>query len=83
MQNLIVLFKSPKTEQLLPFSIYTSPKEQSLLNVPVVKPLLIAVLGGNKQLGKDDEEVKMVGNYNNFQVKVLNQKALKLMHQLT
>lgn len=55
MQNLIDLIKASQTEQLLPFSIYTSTKEQYLLNVPVVKPLLIAVLGGNKQLGKNDE----------------------------
>tara|TARA_R110001583_G_scaffold150342_1_gene302375 strand:+ start:215 stop:1117 length:903 start_codon:yes stop_codon:yes gene_type:complete len=39
----------------LPFSVYTSIKEQKLLNVPIVKPLLIVVLNGNKQLGKKHE----------------------------
>lgn len=34
-----------------PYSIYSSTKEQNLLNVPVVKPLLIAVLCGDKELG--------------------------------
>lgn len=34
-----------------PFSIYTSLKEQKLLNVPIAKPLLIVVLSGNKELG--------------------------------
>ena len=39
----------------LPFSVYSSIKEQKLLNVPVVKPLLIAVLDGDKVLGEDGE----------------------------
>jgi len=38
-----------KREQ--PFSVYTSIKEQKLLNVPVAKPLLIVVLSGYKELG--------------------------------
>ncbi len=38
-----------------PFSIYTSIKEQKLLNVPIAKPLLIVVLNGNKELGVDEE----------------------------
>ena len=36
---------------VLPFSVYTSIKEQKLLNVPIAKPLLIVVLSGDKQLG--------------------------------
>jgi AraC-like DNA-binding protein len=36
-----------------PFSVYTSIKEQKLLNVPIAKPLLIVVLNGNKELGVD------------------------------
>ena len=31
----------------LPFSVYTSKREQNLLNVPIAKPLLIVVLSGN------------------------------------
>lgn len=38
-----------------PFSVYTSIKEQKLLNVPIAKPLLIVVLSGNKELGVDKE----------------------------
>jgi AraC-like DNA-binding protein len=35
----------------LPFAVYSSIKEQNLLNVPIVKPLLIIVLNGDKKLG--------------------------------
>ncbi|MEM7195875.1 MAG: AraC family transcriptional regulator [Pseudomonadota bacterium] len=35
----------------LPFSVYTSFKEQHIFNVPVIKPLLIFVLSGCKKLG--------------------------------
>jgi len=35
----------------LPFSVYSSIKEQHLLNVPIIKPLLILILSGSKQLG--------------------------------
>jgi len=38
-----------------PFSVYSSIKQQNLLNVPILKPLLIVVLSGNKELGKDNE----------------------------
>jgi len=39
----------------LPFSVYSSVHEQVLLNVPIVKPLLVAVVSGVKQLGKKNE----------------------------
>ncbi len=39
----------------LPFSIYSSVHEQQLLNVPIVKPLLVVVISGNKELGKHHE----------------------------
>jgi len=39
----------------LPFAVYSSIKEQKLLNVPIVKPLLAVVLSGSKELGKDNE----------------------------
>ena len=35
----------------LPFSIYSSVKEQHLVNVPISKPLLICVLEGYKEVG--------------------------------
>jgi AraC-like DNA-binding protein len=47
----------------LPFSIYSSVKEQKLLNVPVVKPLFIAVLDGDKKLGNQSEIVCRAGNF--------------------
>ena len=34
-----------------PFSIYTAVADQSILNVPIIKPLLICVLDGRKELG--------------------------------
>lgn len=39
----------------LPFTVYSSIKEQVVLNVPVVKPLLVVVLSGEKKLGKNNE----------------------------
>jgi len=47
----------------LAFSMYSSLQEQHLLNVPVVKPLLIAVLSGEKQLGKDFEYTCLAGDF--------------------
>lgn len=35
----------------LPFAVYSSIKEQFLLNIPIVKPVLIVVLRGEKHLG--------------------------------
>lgn len=40
----------------LPFSVYTSIKEQYIVNVPLVKPTLIFVLSGQKKLGRDGAE---------------------------
>ena len=47
----------------LPFSVYSSIKEQTLLNVPIVKPLLIVVLEGEKYLGKDSDIVCHAGDF--------------------
>ncbi len=47
----------------LAFSVYSSIQEQRLLNVPVVKPMLIAVLSGEKQLGKDCEYTCHAGDF--------------------
>lgn len=41
----------------LPFSIYTSVKEQRIVNVPISKPLLICVLEGYKEIGKKTESI--------------------------
>ena len=37
----------------LPFAVYSSVKEQQILNVPIIKPLLICVLDGRKRLDGD------------------------------
>jgi AraC-like DNA-binding protein len=47
----------------LPFSVYSSTKEQNLLNVPVIKPLLIAVLSGDKELGKNSDITCTAGQF--------------------
>ena len=64
MTSLLSTIKSTIDEKHdLPFSVYSSIKEQNLLNVPVVKPLLIVVLSGNKELGKDNELVCHTGDF--------------------
>jgi len=47
----------------LPFSVYTSIREQKLLNVPIVKPLLIVVLNGDKELGNHHELACGAGDF--------------------
>lgn len=39
----------------LPFSVYSSVHEQKLLDVPIANPLLIVVINGDKELGKNNE----------------------------
>ena len=46
-----------------PFTVYTSIKEQKLLNVPIAKPLLIVVLSGHKELGVDNELICQSGEF--------------------
>ncbi len=47
----------------LPFSIYRSASKQILLNVPVVKPLLVVVLSGYKELGDSKGVVCTTGEF--------------------
>lgn len=64
MISLLATIKSTLSESRdLPFSVYTSIKEQKLLNVPITKPILIAVLSGDKELGKDHEIVCHSGEF--------------------
>ncbi len=52
MESLINAIRNTKDDhRQLPFSVYSSVKEQHLFNVPVLKPLLIVVLRGDKKLG--------------------------------
>ncbi|MFT5705935.1 MAG: AraC-like DNA-binding protein [Oceanospirillaceae bacterium] len=56
MESLLSTIKNTLNEKReLPFSVYASIKEQKLLNVPIAKPLLIVVLNGDKELGKENE----------------------------
>lgn len=64
MVNLLNTIKSTINEKHeLPFAVYSSIKEQHLLNVPIVKPILIVVLSGDKELGKDNEFVCHSGEF--------------------
>lgn len=64
MQKLILSSKQVLQEkEQLPFSVYTSVKEQHILNVPIIKPLLICVLDGCKKLGKKNEIDCPAGNF--------------------
>jgi len=64
MQTLINTIKNSLSQGAsLPFSVYSSIKEQQLLNVPVVKPLFIAVLDGDKVLGKEGEIACHAGDF--------------------
>jgi AraC-like DNA-binding protein len=64
MENLLSTIKNTLNEKReLPFSVYTSFKKQNILNVPIVKPLLIIVLNGDKELGKNHELVCHAGDF--------------------
>jgi AraC-like DNA-binding protein len=64
MANIIDVIRNALNENVdQPFSVYTSVKEQKLLNVPIAKPLLIVVLNGNKELGFNGELVCETGEF--------------------
>ncbi|MGQ7957420.1 helix-turn-helix transcriptional regulator [Pseudomonas sp. SP16.1] len=64
MQELIKLAREAQREiGGLPFSVYSSYKEQHILNAPITKPLLIFVLAGVKQLGQRDEIICPTGTF--------------------
>lgn len=64
MQDLISFTKRMlRDDKVLPFSVYSSFKEQRILNAPVSKPLLIFVLAGTKKLGENDEIKCPAGNF--------------------
>ena len=64
MQSLIETVKSAlDSPQPLPFSAYASIREQHIFNVPIIKPLLIFVLGGEKHLGKSSQWVCCSGEF--------------------
>ncbi|WP_319381814.1 helix-turn-helix transcriptional regulator [Thiomicrorhabdus sp.] len=56
MQRLLHSAKEASVGQrAVPFSVYASRKEQRVVNVPIIKPLLVCVLEGCKKLGDDIE----------------------------
>lgn len=62
MNNLIKQAKnSLHSGNPVPFSVYTSVREQVIANVPVIKPLLICILDGCKEL--DDQVVCPLGTF--------------------
>lgn len=64
MQQLITSLKQVlDTTDQLPFSVYSSVKEQRILNVPIIKPLLICVLDGCKKLGEGNETTCPAGSF--------------------
>ncbi|MEH6457720.1 MAG: AraC family transcriptional regulator [Cocleimonas sp.] len=64
MKELIQLARTTLSQKAyLPFSVYSSVKEQYILNVPIVKPLLIFVLDGEKNLGEKSEIVCPSGSF--------------------
>ena len=64
MQELIASLKQViETTDPLPFSVYSSVKEQRILNVPIIKPLLICVLDGCKELGDNNETICPAGSF--------------------
>jgi len=64
MQKLIALVKETLLKKVdLPFCVYSSNHVQNILNVPVVKPLLIVVLDGEKNLGQENEIVCSAGSF--------------------
>lgn len=64
MQSLISIVRSSMLDyQDQPFAVYSSMKEQCLLNVPIIKPLLVVVLDGKKSLGKNSQIVCHAGEF--------------------
>lgn len=55
--------KTLQEQKQLPFSVYSSVTEQHILNAPVIKPLLIFVLAGVKQLGRNNEIICPAGGF--------------------
>lgn len=64
MKKLIDTIKAVMNENCeLPFAVYSSIKEQRILNVPMVNPMLIVVLRGTKELGDNNELTCKAGDF--------------------
>ncbi len=47
----------------LPFAVYSSIKEQQLLNVPIINPVMVVVLDGEKRLGEANDVICAAGSF--------------------
>ena len=64
MDKLIKLAKYTLEERKkLPFSVYSCTKEQNIFNVPILKPTLIYVLSGIKELGEVHKIICSSGDF--------------------
>lgn len=64
MNNVIAAAKKAMNKQmLLPFSIYSAYQEQKISNVQILKPLLIFILKGKKELGKNNTVDCLAGTF--------------------
>lgn len=52
-----ILQKKTTARRDLPYSIYKSVADQRILNAPIMRPLLICVLSGRKELGTDKKSI--------------------------
>ena len=55
--------KSQDSGSALPFAVYSSVREQRIVNVPIIKPMLICVLDGSKRLGGIGELECQTGSF--------------------
>ncbi len=64
MKNLVDIAKSKlDSSQNLPFSIYSCKKQQNIRCVPILKPILILVLKGEKKLGFKMDSICKEGQF--------------------
>lgn len=64
MNELICAIKATfKQDQSVPFTVYSSMQVQQICNVPIIKPVLVVVLDGEKRLGKTGEIVCSAGSF--------------------
>ncbi len=64
MNELICAIKATfKQDRSVPFTVYSSMQVQQICNVPIIKPVLIVVLDGEKRLGKTGEIVCSAGSF--------------------
>lgn len=64
MNGLIHSIKTTICQQSqLPFAVYSSLKEQRIFNVPIINPVLVVVLDGEKRLGKASDIICAAGSF--------------------